>query len=440
MGTSLASLTSSASSSTSSRERAASSAGRASRRSRASFVWRSALASALALVASSGCTDGDDDPPGTAHPTNITLGTERQPLLLAYREVGRSWQTLPNEAWGSYEIEVLDAYEVVVVCPGTGQERVRASRHGRVPSDGVELGGLCAAPPPLRVEGEVAQPGAVSLGGFAAFSTTADWPLSFAVGAGTYDLVFSTLTDELYDRIGVRRGIAVADHLDLGRLDLSQEPSYPTVPVTFTASNVLAGEQRSAQQQLTIGGRLHVMHSGTARAEPWRVPLAPPEVLAPGDLQAVALTATTLATPSSAPALSRTRYVDGALTDREIDLPENLDGVVFQGDPREPSAVLPGGLYSHTRFHFERNSWDFATPTGTAYDLTISLGFVAATRAARLELRFRDVPGFLESWYDSGPGGFLHRLTLSAFSGKPGVPGSSVSTVHDTMFMGPTAR
>ncbi len=389
---------------------------------------------ALGLCAALGVGCGDDASPITPDaavdapvtPTLITLRTSIQPLLLTFHEVGHPWQQLPTQADASVEISVTGPYEVVVVCPRELNARIRASRHARVPADGAVLEGLCPSSPRLLVQGILLQPGALSVGNTSSFSEFPNWDFSFAVKPGTYDLALGSRPADVIDAIAFRRGLEVAGNLDLGSIDLTQEQLHPTVLVPFTATNLLPGEFRAARLRVTTSHGPIAIDGGASLQDPWRVPIAPAAALLPGERQVVALT--TVLSPYPLPTLSRTLHVavDGPAP-VEVTLPDNLADVTLQGDLEELSATVPGRS-AYDQLRLARGSNDPVTPSGTSHDITLSAAFLAATQPPRLELQFRDVPGFLDDWYDNGPGGFLQRISLQATKGQQGEPGSILLT------------
>ncbi len=336
----------------------------------------------------------DDDP---ITPAEITISTVRAPEAIAFRDgLDGEWRTPAPTATGSYKLDVSGPYVVSVVCKAGGDFLVTTRQIARTPEDGRELDLPCEELPEANatVTGTMVQPGYLGLAGALGFSATPDWDFSFAIPAGTFDLI--GVSDQ---KIALRRDLAVSGTMDLGTIDLDQEGAA-LVPVALTAPNAATAEMLEAQVSLTTPrtdeGHVHVGAPATAK-------VAPAELLTAGVRQSVAM----VAWSDDANRMVRRDFKAGDAT--AFTLPEPLGAIQF--DTATGALVATWStLPEHDRILMAVHG-SAADDKARGHELEVSQRFVAATGATSLKLD-TDVPGFQADWRPDFSREYLRELSV----------------------------
>ncbi|MBL0212619.1 MAG: hypothetical protein IPQ07_01910 [Myxococcales bacterium] len=179
------------------------------------------------------------------------------PSLIAVRDGDAGEWTEPAlREGGGYDACVTDDFMVVVVCTrndGTFATEQRAA----VYADGDQLGmSPCGYPPPgptVTITGEMEQPGIVFVGGSGVVAYQPQSPFSFAVVAGTYDLIATNAYDDFMPaspRVLVRRGQRFREPMSIGPVSLADD-GVDTMVVPLAIAGLLPDDTVTTSTKLT---------------------------------------------------------------------------------------------------------------------------------------------------------------------------------------------
>ena len=345
-----------------------------------------------------GGSGGSGDPGGGAPPLpRVKVVTGAPPVLIAFREeAGAEWKTPAGGEDGAYEFEVSGPYRVVVVCTDTGDA---VAEYARTPADALVIDHRCGSREfPLRVRGEMLESGEVFLGGFGRGQSQAPWTFALKAAAGTDDFVayFGSLTTG-FDRIAIRRDVAITGDLELGTIDAAQEDTHPLVATRFTASNLDPAEVRMSNTFLQSGNTNAITGLFNHPDQAWQIPLVPDDVLRTSDRQRVQLSADL--SPSDSPqrrfrAVLRAAHAGESM---EVAMMAPLGATTFETTADRVTATW-ASLPDYGGLDLWRESFSSDFSRFVIHDLLITRAFVEAVGATSSALDFSDIPGFRPEW------------------------------------------
>jgi len=330
------------------------------------------------FVMSMGCGDDDGTPVlptdalVDAPAQSISLRTFETPVFIQYRDGVGEWKTPTEAAVGSYGLLVTGPYEVVVVCGSTvagwSTSVLRAA-----PADGALQymfcsNGASAAGPgaSVRVNGTVAQPGAVWMRGSAS-SETAPWTFELDVWPGIHDLIaFDT------ERVVIRKDLGITEPTTVDPIDLDSEGAAFT---TSTLTLIGAEPDEDAINVVSIftaNGYASIHDDGLA------VRTVPGALLATNEVQVVTAQVNT---PQSTRFVA---YSPASTTTTTFTLLPRLSGVTIRPDGASWSTLPEGTVL-----------FDVSGPTGNSLQLQATPSWLGATTSVTVDL---DLPGYDASW------------------------------------------
>jgi hypothetical protein len=346
---------------------------------------------------SDGGSSGSDG--GVQAPPRITVVTGGSPALIVYREEATTeWKTPASPSTGRFEFEVTGPYRVVVVC--AGEHSAAVTQFAQTPDDERTIEQPCGSLPefPFHVTGQMQQSGAVGFGLFGRGQSNAPWSFDLPAAAGTFDFLafFGSLTTG-FDHFEIRRDLAVAADLDLGTLDVAQEPAQALVPTRFTASNLAPEESLMSVLDLQSGNTSTSLFVFSHPELAWQVNLVPGAALRATDTQDVQLTATS---SSGTPMQQRDRAVirrvrDGGST--SVALMDPIGPTTLESTTDRLVATW-AALPEHDQIDLFRQSFSSDFSRFVAHDFLLSRGFLAAAGVTTATLDVSDVPGFRPEW------------------------------------------
>lgn len=342
--------------------------------------------------------DGGTDAPdgGTPALPRITVVTGQPPALIVYRdEATAGWKTPASPGTGRFEFDVAGPYRVIVVC--AGEHSAAVAQFAQTPDDPRTIEQPCVRTErPLHVRGQMQQSGEVAFGQFAFGDSRAPWSFDIPAASGTADFLafFGDLTTG-FDQFEIRRDIAVTADLDLGALDVAQEPAQALVPTRFTAANLAPDESLYSVLDLQSGNTSTNQFIFSHPEPAWQVSLVPGAALRATDTQDVQLAASS---PPDAAMQQRSRWVirrvrDGGST--SVALMDPIGPTTFESTADRFAATWTA-LPEHDAIDLFRESF---TPDFSRFvfqECLLSRGFLAGATTATLD--FRDVPGFRPEW------------------------------------------
>jgi len=355
---------------------------------------------------------GSIDAPGSpgqpdAGSVTLMILTGAPPALIAWREeTSTSWRVLDVANRAGFEIAVAVGapFRLVVVCVNAAQASV--NEYERTPADGATLHNECGGDPvptPFTLRGQVNQLGEVFFagGGRDQGSAPPPWSFTLPVAAGTSDLAVmfgdSALT---LDRVAIRRGITVAGDLDLGVIDATTEDTHTLVPISFTPSNPLPGEQLTHFAVLELNGTSAFLSDAIRQTTTtWNAKLAPAEALSSTDLQVVQLEADLMlpSTPGVEKEQRRLVIRDAAVSDSpQVTLPDPMGATTFDLSVERVVATW-SSLPAYDTLLVSRIG-SANKSVRAAHALLISPSYVAAVGVHAATFDLSDVPGFLNAW------------------------------------------
>jgi hypothetical protein len=387
---------------------------------------------ALAPLAA-GC--GDNEPA----PLEVTVAIEtaQPPALIAFRDdADAEWHALPIDGRSSFEVKPTGPYRVLIACEFAGDlgPSVEIEEYARTLEDGAAIDHACGGKDrPFHVRGRMAQPGVAYLGAASRGGFMPAWSFDFPAATGTLDLVMRSA-----DQLAIRRGVEIADDVQLGAMDMDQEGAAALISTPFTVGNVRTGELISTGTRLDTGSTATVLQDEMSGAGAWTAKLAPESMLRATDRQTVSLRATELA---GAPG-EQNRYrivhrdirVGGSTA---VTLPEPIGPVTFEATADALTAAWQA-LPEHDAVSLQRYG---ITMSGTrTHQLTVSGSFLAATAAAAsaasVTLDLSGVPGFKSEWRQVAASQQTYMLTARHGS----APEIALSQVNKTVVPGQPAR
>lgn len=342
------------------------------------------IVSALVVLAV-GC-----DPSGEV----VTIRTTEPPALIAYRdESSATWKLLEPVEEGTYEVRPGGLYRVAVACENRGGiDSVVITEHARTPDDEPLIEHPCRSnPEPFVVRGTMLQEGGIGLGNRFSSTASTSWSFEYAAAARTYDLVMLGGDFAMgFDRVAIRRDLAITGNLELGTIDLAQEGAQDVTRAAFTASNLRPGETTSSTTVFRTGSSFAVLQ-GTG----WAVRLVPEGLLRVTDQQNIQLTARELDGTITRSRAIRRDFRAGDPT--AIMLPEPLGTVAFEMTADRLDAtwsVLP----EHDRVELVRSSFTINPLRSTTHRLVLTPSFSDAKGTAKGTLELGGLPGFKTEW------------------------------------------
>ncbi len=372
----------------------------------------------LLTLLGSGCGDNLAEPPtDTDEPSDdqtiVTIETRVPPALVAFRlESSATWNSLDVTGRITFEATVNGPYRVVVVCNQPSASEffdTFATEHARTPADPHVIENPCGADS-FVARGTMTEPGLVALGGASTGDVSGAWQFELPASVGTFDLVmmFGDLLEAGVDRIAIRRDIAVTGNLDLGSLQAEQEHAQAMPELSFTSSNLEAGERLSHRLTLRARNTSVLVGSPLLGNIDWRLAVAPQSILAPGDQQVVTLTATRPANPAGNTYYRVTAVEVKDNTPTAVLLPEHLAPVTFDTTPDRLSATWqslpdPSELWL-TRRSLKKHVIDLGDGnlsiglSELRHRFVTSAAFLAAAGATSAVLDLHEIPGFDPEW------------------------------------------
>jgi hypothetical protein len=324
----------------------------------------------------------------------VTIQTTEPPALIAYRdEASATWELLEPVEVGTYEVRPVGPYRVVVACENRGDiPSVVVSEYARTPQDEPLIEQRCRSnPEPFVVRGTMLQEGGMGLGNRFSSTASASWSFEYGAAARTYDLVMvgGSLAAG-FDRVAIRRDLAITGNLELGTIDLDQEAAQAVARASFTASNLEQGETRSSVTVFRTGSSFAVLQGAG-----WDVRLVPEGLLRATDEQRVQLTARASAGTFSR---SRTVFRDFRAGDpTAVTLPEELGTVTFEMTADRLAAtwsVLP----EYDELALVRSSFTINPLRSTTHRLVLTPSFSDLEGTAKGELDLSRLPGWRSEW------------------------------------------
>jgi hypothetical protein len=339
-------------------------------------------------------SSGPDAGSGQVAP-RVAVVTGQAPALIAFRgEASTGWQTPDHPSAGRYEFEVNGPYRVIVVCDHRAGAAV--VEYARTLDDARVIDNQCgmARTFPLHVRGQMMQTGEVFFGGAGRGQSNAPWSFDLPAEAGTFDFVaFFGPLDGNFDQVSIRRDVALTGDLDLGPIDVAHENANALVPMRFTAANLAADEELSADVLLmsgnTIADRFVFGHPDGA----WLVNLVPDAALRAADSQHVTLSTASSSDGVQQRARSISREVhEGGPT--SLTLMDAMGTTTF--DRGADRLAVTWTAPAADEIDVSRVSFSDDFSRFVIHDLVMSRAFLAGTTSATLD--FTDVPGFLPAW------------------------------------------
>ncbi|HEX8110105.1 MAG TPA: hypothetical protein VF516_20385 [Kofleriaceae bacterium] len=345
----------------------------------------------------------------TYAPMHVTVETGAAPQLLAVRDAtSTGWRGVATAGTTAFDLVVSGPYEVVVRCAPRFEGVESVTVYARSPSDPPLLDASCAAPvpPSLTVSGTLVEPGQIALGHTGDFSENPDWSFALQLAPGTYDLVL--FQDESFstpEQIALRRDLKLTGDLDLGTLDVAQEPGHAVVETRFAAPSLLPGEQLSPSLELRTATTTAFLPAslelplGKDVPDAWRVPLVPDAALRPTDRQTVSLAALSTSTidgiihGSLRLAARDIRVGDTA----GLTLPEPLAPIAFDMARHRITAAW-SSLGNYTDVLLTYLSQGSGNLPGRGYALLLSRNYIEDVGMAGATLDLTGVPGLSEDW------------------------------------------
>jgi hypothetical protein len=363
--------------------------------------------------------DGGSGAPdaGMQPPPRVTIVTGVPPALIVYREeAAAEWKTPASPSAGTFEIDVTGPYRVIVVCAGSGP-RVQVTQIAQTLDDARTIEQPCGSPRqfPLHVRGQMLQSGEVSFGGFGRGQSKAPWSFDLPAAAGTFDfLAFFGDLSTGFDHFEIRRDLAIAADLDLGTIDVAQEPAQALVPTRFTASNLAADESLTSDLFLQSGNTGAVI-SGFVHPElAWQVSLVPMSALRATDTQDLQLSA---GSPSDDSMQQRARDITRRIRDggsTSVTLLDPLGPTTFESTADRLVATWTS-LPVYDELDLERASFSSDFSRFVFHDFLLSRAFISSAGVTAATLDFTDVPGFLPEWRHDPT--LEQQFALDAFRG-----------------------
>jgi hypothetical protein len=349
------------------------------------------------------------------------------PALILYREeAATEWRTPASPSAGRFEIEVAGPYRVIVVCAGSGRT-VQVTQLAQTLDDERTIEQPCGSPRefPLHVRGQMLQSGLVSFGGFGRGQSSAPWSFDLPAAAGTFDLVafFGSLSTG-GDHFEIRRDLAIAADLDLGTIDVAQEPAQALVPTRFTASNLATDESLTSDLFLQSGNTFAIIDGFVHPELAWQVNLVPGTALRATDTQDLLLSASS---SSDDPMQQRMRSITRRIRDggsTSVALMDRLGPTTFESTADHLVATW-AALPESDQIDLSRASFSSDFSRFVFHDFLVSHAFLARAGVTTATLDFTDVPGFRPEW--------RHDPTLEQQFGLDAFRGTSP---EDTTFSG----
>lgn len=351
---------------------------------------------ALLLAPLAACSD--EPPP---EPVSVMIRTVEPPALVAVRDQASSeWRALPIAGASTFQVDLRGRYEVIIVCENAGTfSPVVAHQHARTPADEPLVRTHCfrnnarAFAGPFVVRGTMVQRGMLALDTSSddVFSPNGSFELS-SDSAGSFDLLmFSENASSRYDRLAIRRDLAITGDTDLGSIDLEQEGVQPLIRTPISATNLEPGER--------LGATVHFQTSssglGLGQGDGDML-LAPASLLRATDKQWADISAHQFSYGEILRSRSRTvtREVRAGESP-SVTFPAPLGPVTFDMTAdrlivRWSEVPVYDGLWLS---HYSASS-----DRALSHDLFLSASFLDATDATSGVLDFRGVPGFKSEW------------------------------------------
>lgn len=380
------------------------------------WVWMAWLAASLAACGhnraraggdpgegiDAGTSEGDRDAgiDGPPTPTHLTIHTGEPPALLAFRdEASAQWQTVDVAGRGTFDLAVHGPYRVVIACPRSAHG-AHVTQYARTLDDPPLIEHICSPPRglPFHVRGEMAQEGEVFIGGSGRGQSQAPWAFDLPASGGIVDVLlwFGSLTTG-FDRVAIRRDLELTGDLDLGTIDVAQEPSHALESLSIAPLNREPGETLSSELIVQLGDATSFV-SGSYQPEVWRLTPIPAGILRPSDSQRVQLQAQL--TPSDPAAQQTFRSVTRPLPDADeaaVQLMPLLTGARFETTPERAVATW-STLPAHDALTLTRDAFTDDFARFSTHELVITRGFLVATGATSATLDLTGIPGVGPEW------------------------------------------
>lgn len=186
---------------------------------------------------------------GAGPPTTITITTDAEPALVAFRD-DATWQIATRKDARTFEAVVHDSYYVAVVCsmaPGT-----MVWQFARTTDDPHDLFQACGEPTPHAITGHMVKAGRVALGRYAVETGVDDSDFKIFAPPGTFDLVATSAGG----RVVVRRDVVVDRSFELARSIDTDAEGQELAEVSFWAANEDPASGVSASVNLFTSGDL----------------------------------------------------------------------------------------------------------------------------------------------------------------------------------------
>jgi hypothetical protein len=270
-------------------------------------------------------------------------------------------------------------------------------------------------------------PGQIDLGYAEQSSTTSDWSFEMFLEIGSYDLVLLQQDPVDPPRIALRRDLRVTEDVDLGTLDVAQEPGHVLVETSFAVPSLQPGEQLSSGLQLRTGttsARLPAFLEfplGDNAPPSWSMSLVPDAALGASDRQTASLAASTVS-PRGDVRYQRIRSVERDMHVGDTvpwSLPEPLGPVMFEVAAHRVTVAWSSlGNYTDVSLGFLGT---FLGPyQGRGYELMMTSRYIEDAGMAGATLDVTGIPGIPDEW-QIGPSRWLVR-ELDVIRDVPGEP------------------
>jgi hypothetical protein len=359
--------------------------------------------------------------------------TDVPPMVVAVRDVtSTGWRGVSTAGTHTFDLVVAGPYQIVVVCGpafdgAVFDDAVLVAVYARSPSDLPLLQHTCSARalPTFTVSGTMVNPGQINLGYVEDSSTTSNWSFSLHPEVGSYDLVLLQQNSVDPPRIALRRDLEVTGDLDLGTLDVAQEPGHALVEISFAVPSLQPGEQLSSGLELRTGTTTAslpaflVFPLGHNAPPSWSMSLVPDAALRASDRQIALLAAYTLST-SEGILYERIRSVARDMHVGDTvpwSLPEPIGPVAFEMAAHRVTVAWSSLVdYSDIFLSFSSRPADHSL--GPAHELILSRAYIEDVGTTGATLDVTGVPGIPPEW-QIDPARWS-SLELDVIRGEPG--------------------